>query len=155
MSILATIALLASPLGAAPAAAPQVADTHAHDVRIDHRTGAIDARYDGRLVVSHRQVGAAAPSGRQSSLRCVWQADVVVDRAARHPSGSTMMRSITRENVMNGSRPGWCVGARTAISRDVAARADQVRAHVTAVAADDRPTLLSEIDTLHAGQVAG
>lgn len=158
MSIIATIALLAGPVAAAlpaPQTASAVDTTHAHDVRIDHRHGPIDARYQGRLVVSQRQVGAVAPNGRPSSLRCVWQADVVVDRAAHHPSGSTMLRAIRRDAVMTGSRPGWCTGARTAIDREVAARTDRVRAQLAAIAADDRPTLVSEVESLHAAGTAG
>jgi hypothetical protein len=144
------IALVASAAVAVPLTA-----TEAHEVRIEHSSGAVDARYHGRLVVAHRQVGAVAPGGRASTLRCAWQADVVVDRAARHPSGSTMARSITRDRVLTGSRPGWCAGARQAIDREVAARSADIRTHLLAVADEDRATLMAETDRLHAHDSAG
>ncbi|WP_233150928.1 hypothetical protein [Sphingomonas mollis] len=133
--------------GLAMAAAPVTAAEHR--TRIDHPVGPVDAHYRASVDVAHKQVGAVAPGGRSSSLRCHWSATVNVDRVARHAAGSVMARSISRDAAIKGSRPGWCEGQRTAISRDVAARMDEVHGHMMAVAREDHPVLHAELDRLH------
>lgn len=120
-----------------------------HDVRLDHRSGAVSARYDGHVAVTHRQVGSVSAPGRPSSLRCRWSANIVVDRSARHASGSSFNRSIRRDAVVEGVRPGWCGAQRAAIARDVASQSETMRRHMLAVHAEDRTVLLAEIDRLH------
>lgn len=143
MTKLLAAGLLLGALAAAPAAAND------HSVRIDHHAGPVDAQYRAVTKVAHKQVGAVVPGGRASTLRCAWSAGVTVDREARLPSGATMTRSIHRDDVISGSRPGWCSAQREAISKDVAARTDKVRDHMLAVAHEDRAELHAELDRLH------
>lgn len=120
-----------------------------HRVAVPHASGAIDARYRGDVVVRHKQVGTVAAPGRASTLRCQWEAHLAVERQAHHASGTAAIRSLRREGVATGSRVGWCETSRGAIEREVAARADEWRRHMVALAEEDRADLLAEIDRLH------
>ncbi|WP_229664560.1 hypothetical protein [Sphingomonas metalli] len=134
---------------AAPAAATE------HRVRIEHHGGAVDAVYRADVAVSHRQVGAATPGGRASTLRCLWSAGLTVERQAQHPGGSIMTRSISRDAVVEGSRAGWCSGQRAQIAREVALRTDRVRQEMMAIAEEDHSVLRAELDQMHANRAAG
>ncbi|MHA6723230.1 hypothetical protein [Sphingomonas sp. RS2018] len=136
------------------AAALLTTDAIEHSVRIDHPRGAVDARYTATVVIAHRQIGSVAPGGRASTLRCAWRADLSVDRTAQHARG-TASRSIARETAIAGSRPGWCSTQARAIREEVAARRDEMRAHVLAVSREDRGALIADIDRAHAADGAG
>ncbi len=117
-----------------------------HHLRVDHATGAVDASYRGDVAITHKQVGAAGPGGRASTLSCAWQANVAVVRDARHPSGSSFTRSIETKSVIAGRRPGWCATQRAAIAQEVAQRTEEFRDHLIQVAQEDHSTLRAEID---------
>ena len=120
-----------------------------HRVELPHASGAVAAHYVGDVVIRHRQTGAVGAPGRPSTLRCVWEANLTVERHARHTSGSAAMRSLRRDAVATGSRVGWCEGSRAAINEEVAARSDEWQRHMLALAEEDRADLLAEIDRLH------
>ncbi len=126
-----------------------------HSVRIDHRSGAVHSRYSADVQVTHRQVGSVGVGGRPSTLRCMWKAGLIVDRQARHASGSTLARSFTHDNVVEGSRPGWCSAQKTAIAQEVASRGAELQARLVQVAQDDHPVLHAEIDRMHGMAQAG
>lgn len=128
---------------------------YSHRETIEHHRGPIDARYESRVTIAHRQLGAVTPGGVGSTLRCAWRADVVVDRDARSVAGIASARSIARDGVLEGSHPGWCKGARPAIARAVAAREARLRAHLMATVEDDRAAILAEIDRLHGTAARG
>ncbi|MBM6575487.1 hypothetical protein KCP91_03835 [Microvirga sp. SRT01] len=134
-------------LGLASATIP--AATIDHSITIDHRTGPIDARYRGTVAVEHKQVGSIAPPGRASTLRCMWSANMIVDRHATAATGTTMMRNIVRDNVVSGSRPGWCDKHRGSIAKEVAAKVKDMDSHVVAVAQEDHDVLRAELDRAH------
>jgi hypothetical protein len=119
-----------------------------HQTRLDHHSGAAHADYRGDIVVEHRQVGNPAPGGRQSTLSCRWTAGLVVNRQARHASGSTHSRSFERANVIEGSRPGWCDSHRSAIAQEIARRHGELRDHLVATAQEDHAVLRAELDQL-------
>lgn len=126
-----------------------------HSVRIDHRSGTVHSQYSADVQVTHRQVGTVGVGGRPSTLRCIWTAALVVDRQARHASGSTLARSFTHDNVAEGSRPGWCSTQKTSIAREVASLDTKIRARLIEVAQDDHPVLRAEIDRMHGMAQAG
>lgn len=140
---------LAAVLGIAAAPNPGDPVRTDHAVRIDHRIGPVDARYRGDLRVDHRQIGAVAPAGRPSTLRCQWNARMDVSRHAVTPGGHRLHRSFVSEPVATGSRNGWCSGQQQAIARDVAAQAGDLDRHLQAVARDDHEVLRGELDRLH------
>lgn len=119
----------------------------AHSVRIDHEAGPVQADYRMRIDVRHQQLGTAGPGGRTSTLRCRWQADMMVDREARHPAG-TLQRALRQERVATGSRPGWCTANRAVIARDVASATKDMRGAVEALARRDADTLRAELDRI-------
>ncbi|WP_294301730.1 hypothetical protein [uncultured Sphingomonas sp.] len=141
-----TTALLA---GAAAVAGVSTDIGHSHSVRIDHHRGAIDADYRSRVLITHKQIGSVAPGRVPSTLRCQWQANLVVDRDARHAGGTMMARTMMRDAALTGSRPGWCEGAKRAIAQEVAARESVLRDHLVAMAADDHAVLTAEVERLH------
>jgi len=122
----------------------------AHRVRIDHDSGPVHADYRMRVDVRHQQLGVAGPGGRASTLRCRWQADLVVDRQARHAAG-TLQRALRQESVAAGSRPGWCTANRAVIAKDVASATKDMRGAVEALAGQDAEMLRAELD--HIGRV--
>jgi len=126
-----------------------------HEVRIDHRTGALESRYSADVRITHRQVGTVGVGGRPSTLRCMWSAGLVVDRQARHASGSTMARTFAHDGVVAGSRPGWCSAQRRSIAQEVASRQPELRERLVRLAQDDHGVLHAEIDRMHGTTQAG
>lgn len=127
----------------------------AHSARIDHHSGAVQSDYTANVQVTHRQVGAVGAGGRPSTLRCVWRAGLVVERQARHASGSTLARSFSHDEVIEGSRPGWCSAQRAAIAAEVASRNDALQARLVQLAQEDHAVLHAEIDRMHGTAQAG
>lgn len=134
-------------LGTPTTATPTVSEI-AHSIRIDHDAGPVHADYRMRIDVRHDQVGTAGPGGRPSTLRCRWQADLLLDRSARHSAGTVLQRSLRRDAVASGSRPGWCTANRDAIARDVARATTDVQGEIRALAQQDADGLRAELDRL-------
>lgn len=126
-----------------------------YSVQVNHHSGPVNAVYRSKVAVRHTQVGAVAPGGKPSTLRCRWSADMIVDRQARAASGTVMARNMVREGVVSGSRPGWCDTQRKAIAREVATQIKNVNRHVAVLAQEDHDVLRAELDRLHGGTRAG
>jgi hypothetical protein len=141
MKKLAVAGLLAAACIASPAAALE------HEVVIDHPAGTIAADYKGAVKVETRQVGTAGVAGRPSTLRCVWTASLSVERTAQLGDTLQTRRSMRREDVASGSRPGWCEASDEAIDRLVAARRDTFRAAMVELAEQDRTAILAEAES--------
>ena len=123
--------------------------------QVDHRSGPVAVKYRGDVVITHKQVGAVAPGGRPSSLRCDWAASMSVARHAVAASGARLVRSIDSEPVVSGTRPGWCVMSHGAIKKEVAAKAADMRQHLMMLAQEDEQMLRVELDRIHGPQRAG
>lgn len=117
-----------------------------HNVVIDHADGPIAADYRGSVTIETRQVGAAGVAGRPSTLRCQWSASLTVERVATVGEALRTRRSLARENVASGSRPGWCETSDAAIARLVDARRETFRAALVELAEQDRAALLAEAE---------
>ena len=126
-----------------------------HSARVDHHSGAVHSDYTANVNVSHQQIGTVGAGGRPSTLRCMWRAGLVVERQARHASGSTLARSFTHDKVVEGSRPGWCSAQKAAIAEEVASRADALQARLAQLAQEDHPVLHAELDRMHGTTQAG
>ena len=126
-----------------------------HQNEVDHRSGPVAVKYRGDVVITHKQVGAVAPGGRASSLRCDWAASMSVARHAVAASGARLVRSIDSEPVVSGTRPGWCVMSHGAIKKEVAAKAADMRQHLMMLAQEDEQMLRVELDRIHGPQRAG
>ncbi len=142
LCLAAALGFAAAPISAQPAGGD-------HAVRIDHHSGPVDARYRGTLRVDHRQIGAVAPAGRPSTLRCHWNARMDVTRHASASGGHRLQRDIAGRTVASGSRNGWCSGQHEAIARDVAAQTIDLDRHLRDVAREDHDLLRAELDRLH------
>ncbi|WP_294330583.1 hypothetical protein [uncultured Sphingomonas sp.] len=121
-----------------------------HSVRIEHPTGPAHAEYRMRVDVRHQQLGVAAPGSHAATLRCRWRADLVVDRQARHATG-TLRRALRQDGVAAGSRPGWCTASRAVIAKDVARATTDMRGAVAALAGRDAELLRAELDQIGTG----
>ena len=77
-----------------------------HEVVIEHAAGTIAADYAGTVTVETRQIGAAGAAGRPNTLRCVWTASLNVERSAKVGETLNSRRSMARDDVTSGSRPG-------------------------------------------------
>jgi hypothetical protein len=117
-----------------------------HSVTVPHAGGPIAATYRSATAVRYRQTGAVAPPGAAQTLRCRWTATATVTRAASSPTGARLARTWAPAVVLSGVRHGWCGSARQSIAQEVAARRDAIERHRLAVAAEDRPVLIAEVE---------
>ena len=140
MKKLAFAGILAGACLASPAAALE------HEVVIEHPAGNIAADYDGAVKVETRQVGAAGVAGRPSTLRCEWTASLTVERTAKVGQMLQTRRSMAREDVASGSKPGWCETNTKAIDVLVEARRETFRAAMLELVEQDRSAILAEAE---------
>jgi hypothetical protein len=140
MKKLAFVGVLVGATLASPALALE------HEVVIEHPAGTIAADYDGAVRIETRQVGAASAGGRPSSLSCEWNASLSVERSAKVGTVLQTRRSMSRENVARGSRPGWCQTHAKGIARLVDARRETFRAAMLELVEQDRSVILAEAD---------
>jgi hypothetical protein len=139
-------------LAAAGAALGMTVD---HQHRVDHHSGPVAVDYRGDVVITHKQLGAVAPGGRTSSLRCDWAATMTVARHGIAASGTRLVRSIDSDPVVSGSRPGWCMTSHRAIAKEVASRKADMQRHLAGLAQEDEAMLRAELDRIHGPQRAG
>lgn len=139
-------------LGLALAAPEPVHSTLEHRARFDHAGESVDTHYRARVVLVRRQLGSVAKAGVPSTLRCSWRAHLRIDREARFGEAQRLSRSIDRKAILAGSRPGWCGASDTAVNREVARRAEEIRTHLLAVAGEDRDVLKAAIEPKGAGR---
>jgi hypothetical protein len=135
---------LAGLLGAA-LASPALALEH--EVVIDHEAGPIAADYKGSVTVETTQIGTPGVAGRPSSLACKWTATLNVERVAKVGEALQSRRTLTRDNVASGSRPGWCESSAKAIDKIVDSRTDSFRSAMLAMAEQDRAAIVAEAET--------
>lgn len=119
-----------------------------HLTKIDHDTGPLTANYHGSISIDQKQTGSVIPSGRPSTLRCIWTASIAVTRDAKTADGMMLGRQFVRENVASGSHAGWCSKNKTAIAESVAKRTPDLERHMTALVQEDRSILLADLDRL-------
>ena len=134
-------------LFAAAAALASPAMALEHEVVIDHAGGPIAADYQGSVTVETRQVGTPGVGGRVSTLACKWTASLNVERMAKVGDTVRSRRTMTRSDVAEGSRPGWCETNAKAIDRIVEARRETFRTAMLAMVEQDRSTILAEADS--------
>lgn len=149
MAYLVTAGLVLAATGAA------LGMTIDHQNYVDHHSGPVAVDYRGDVAITHKQVGAVAPGGRASSLRCDWAATMTVARHAVAASGTRLVRSIDSEPVVSGTRPGWCAASRRAITKEVASRTADMQARLEVLAQEDETMLRAELDRIHGPQRAG
>lgn len=123
-----------------------------HDVVIEHAAGTIAAGYDGSVHIETRQVGAVGPGGRPSSLSCEWTASLSVERMAKVGTTLQTRRSMTRENVARGRKPGWCDTHAKAIEALVDTRRETFRTAMLELVEQDRSVLLAEADSARSSE---
>lgn len=119
-----------------------------HSTQIDHDTGPLTANYHGNIEIDQKQTGSVTPSGRPSTLRCMWTASIAVTRDAKTADGMILGRQFVRENVASGSYAGWCSKNKIAIAESVAKRTPDLERHMTALVQEDRNILLADLDRL-------
>ena len=118
-----------------------------HEVVIDHAVGPIAAAYRGTVKIETTQVGTAGVAGRPSTLRCNWTATLNVERVAKVGEALRSQRSLSQEDVISGSRPGWCETHAKAIDRMVDSRSDSFRTAMLALVEQDRSAILAEAES--------
>ncbi|MDP3551552.1 MAG: hypothetical protein Q8R81_14320 [Novosphingobium sp.] len=126
-----------------------------HKAVIEHPVGPIAADYTGATRVEMQQIGTAGVGGRPSSLRCQWSVSLSVERHAQVGASLQAKRSMTRDDVIKGTSPGWCSERGSGIDQIVEARRDELRNAMMAMVAQDRDVILVEADSAHAKQRVG
>jgi hypothetical protein len=129
---------------AASLAAPALALEH--EVVIEHPAGTIAADYSGAVTIETRQVGAAGVAGRSSTLACEWTATLNVERTAKLGQALQTRRTLSRDDVARGTKPGWCETQTKAIDALVAARRDTFRTAMLELVEQDRSAIVAEAD---------
>lgn len=130
--------------GLALAAAAGSSGDMSHRVTIQHQGQPVEVTYRAIVDVDARQLGAAIPT-RVTDTRCTWVANVTVERTTSQ--AGQPVRTISQAPAIDGRRHGDCMTNRHAIGRDVAAREDEVRAHLVEVAEADRAAALAALGT--------
>jgi len=150
----ATIAALSVAGLALPASASEFQNIR-HQVNVPHGEREVTAVYQPRTMVSYRQVGNMTPN-RPSTARCMWKAEISVERHLQAPTGqgSHVVRTLVPAKLIEGSTNGRCAQGKEQVSNTLARRADEVRDHVLAVAAEDRNALMAEL-SIATGTPAG
>ncbi len=128
-----------------PAMANDAAD-FSHQVEVPHGDRQVTAVYRPKTQVTYRQIGNMTPN-RPSTARCMWKAEVSVERHLQAPvgQGSHVVRTLVPTKLIEGQTNGRCAQGRDQVNSAIARRADEVRAHVLAVAAQDRNALMAEL----------
>lgn len=126
-----------------------------HQVQIPHGETQLTAVYQPKTSVSYRQVGNMTPN-RPSTARCLWKAEVSVERHLQAPAGqgSHVVRTLVPTKLIEGSTNGRCAQGKEQVNSAIARRSDEVRQHVLAVAAEDRNALMAEL-SIAQGNPAG
>lgn len=119
--------------------------TQLHRTTVEHRGAPMAVDYRATTALTTRQIGMSPPT-RMGVARCNWVAKVSVERHMTRAGGTTASRVVDSGLELKGSRPGTCTGAGKAIRAEVAARDDEVRRHLLAVAERDRTILLAELE---------
>ncbi len=122
-----------------------------HQVDVPHGESQVTAVYQPKTLVSYRQVGNMTPN-RASTARCMWKAEISVERHLQAPAGqgSHVVRTLVPTKLIEGSTNGRCAQGKQQASIAIARRSDEVRAHVLAVAAEDRNALMAELNVIGA-----
>lgn len=131
-------------LAAAAAVAQATPTQWTHSTPVTHGKGQVTATYIARPVVTMRQIGTSG-GARMSTERCVWTADISVERRLNGDAGG---RDMASAKTIKGSRHGGCTTNQNAIDREIAARTPEINAHLVAVAERDQRELRTEIETL-------
>ncbi|WP_439469286.1 hypothetical protein [Blastomonas fulva] len=152
-----TTAIIAA-LSVAGLATPTVAADYQdirHQVEVPHGERQVTAVYQPKTMVSYRQVGNMTPN-RPSTARCMWKAEISVERRLQAPAGqgSHVVRTLVPTKLIEGSTNGRCAQGKEQVSSALARRTDEVRSHVLAVAAEDRNALMAEL-SIAQGNPAG
>lgn len=146
----ATIAALSVAGLFSPAIAANYQDIR-HQVEVPHGERQVTAVYQPKTLVSYRQVGNMTPN-RPSTARCMWKAEISVERHLQAPAGqgSHVVRTLVPTKLIEGSTNGRCAQGKEQVNSALARRTDEVRNHVLAVAAEDRNALMAELDIIAA-----
>ncbi|WP_430386590.1 hypothetical protein [Blastomonas fulva] len=152
-----TTAIIAA-LSVAGLATPSVAADYQdirHQVEVPHGERQVTAVYQPKTMVSYRQVGNMTPN-RPSTARCMWKAEISVERHLQAPAGqgSHVVRTLVPTKLIEGSTNGRCAQGKEQVNSALARRTDEVRSHVLAVAAEDRNALMAEL-SIAQGNPAG
>lgn len=147
MKIITTAALAAlSVAGLSLPALANEAPGFRHQVVVPHSSGDITAVYQPRTLISYRQIGNMTPN-RPSTARCLWKAEISVERHLQPPAGqgSHVVRTLVPTRLIEGQTNGRCAQGRDSVAAAIARRSDNVREHVLAVAAEDHNALMAEL----------
>ena len=115
--------LMIAALAAAAAAVP------AHTTHIEHRGQNLAVEYRPVVETRLRQAGIA-PAARPGTQICNWTATVSVER---HLGGDAPSQRVGQPHEISGSQAGDCHVQRERIAQPIAARGDDVQAHVAAL----------------------
>jgi hypothetical protein len=115
-----------------------------HEVVVNHRGADVTAHYRASTRINTRQRGIAPPN-RQSTQRCDWTAELVVERML---GSDAPARIVATDRSLTGTRPGACATQRAAIEGEIAGRQDAVRERLVQVAEADRRDLMAELAAL-------
>lgn len=119
-----------------------------HQVAVPYGHGKANAIYVARPALTMRQIGTAVGT-RMSNERCLWTADINVERRLEAPGiDAPGRREMPATKTLSGSRHGNCTLQQRNIDREIAAQSPAIQAHLIDVAARDQRELRSEVEAL-------
>lgn len=119
--------------------------TATHVVQIDHKGAPVEATYNAHTDIRTKTIGAHTPN-RTDGRRCLWTANVTIERTLAHTPALT--RTISRDEAISGNEAGPCRRDTASIEKQVARHDDRIKAQLAAAAEQDRAQLLAELDAV-------
>lgn len=139
-TMLAGLAALAAALPLSAAAA------ETHTVAFEHNGVAYEVTYHPLVRTVEKTIGAH-PGARSTLQRCRAVTEIAVDREVRLPDGTAALsHRLAGTQRITGHHVGPCEQNRRALADSRARLATEIAAQVRAMAANDRPALLAQID---------
>lgn len=119
-----------------------------HDIVVEHKGVPLDVSYRADVDTRAKKVKVVLPN-RVTTEQCRWVADVTVEREiARKDVPASLTRTLVGSKTIRGMRQGNCA-ASTVQERVAAAVSDKaaiVKDHLVAMAEQDRPQLIADIE---------
>ena len=122
-----------------------------HDVTVEHEGASYQLRYRPEVTTSMRTIGAA-PSGRQSTERCVWTVRLSVERQlAKGEKAGTGL--IAGEKQYSGSHPGHCVQAGAVVQSQIEDKRVAMQEETVRIAQRDMDRVRADIEVIRRSAV--
>lgn len=119
-----------------------------HDITVEHAGVPLEISYRADMDTRAKAVKVVLPN-RVTTDQCRWVADVTVEREiTRKGATPALTRTLEASKTIRGMRQGHCNSSvvREQVAEAVSNQAEAVKRHLVAVAEQDRPQLIADLE---------